>query len=88
MQPVPFLFGGVEERLDDDRAGMVEQHGHRPESMLDLGNRIGDFRSLGNIGHYEHGFAAGIDDVQNTGVRCFRIAVDDRDLRPFGGKQP
>ena len=30
-EPVPLLLGGLEERLDDDRAGMVEEHGDGAE---------------------------------------------------------
>ncbi|SCB59804.1 hypothetical protein GA0061105_108161 [Rhizobium aethiopicum] len=87
MQPVPFLKRRFEERLDDDGAGMVEEHGHRAEALLDARHGSIDGVFLRDIGRPAVRLAAGMTDLLDGLGGRRAIAVDDRDARAFGRKQ-
>jgi hypothetical protein len=88
MQPFPVIERRFQKRLDDDRAGMVEQHGGRSKRPFDGGNRSNDLGLLRDVGNKKLGNTALPANVGHGFCGGIAVSVDDRHLGTLGGKQP
>ena len=77
----------LKEGLDDDRAGMIEEHVGLPDFGRHLCNGGIDLRLIGDVGSSENSPAASILDLIDHRASGFFVAVDDADGRPLGSEK-
>jgi hypothetical protein len=87
MQPVPFLDRRLQERFDDDGAGVVEQHGDRAELFRRPFHCRFDLGFVGDVGDKMLGDMAACPDCRCGCGGGLAVAVDDRHLGAFSGEQ-
>jgi hypothetical protein len=87
-QHFPFFQRRLEERLDDDRSGMIEKRGDRAIARDNIGNRPVDRGFLGNVDFEENRVAAGRLDCRHRFFSSHGIAVDDGYLGALRGEKP
>ena len=83
MQPFPFLKRRFEERLDDDGAGMIEEHCYRTKAVFDAFDRRIDSRLIRNIGNPVVGNAADADLWRARGLNRESLELAQRVGNPL-----
>jgi len=77
------MIRGIDERLDDDAAGVIEQHVDAPEARHDVRHGGVHGFALRHIGGEQFGCAACRANSRHDFLACIGIDIDHGDLRAF-----
>ncbi|CAM2156246.1 hypothetical protein PT2222_370064 [Paraburkholderia tropica] len=86
-EPVPFVFFDIEERFDDQRARVIEQHVGGAEGFARGGNGTRDVLFARDIGAKTGGAQTFVAQYRGERFGGVAVTVDDRDARTLPREQ-